>query len=102
MNMTDYSQLPLCQIRPDESKIKRNKLLLDATFLQLPAMEAGEDDEALEGPPLSFQRRLEAAQFLLEIDNGDWASDKIVHWCKYGCCNSAAESKMKLWIALQD
>ena len=89
-------------MRPSQSKKDQNKLLLDATFLQLPSVESGEDDELLEGPSLSYERRLEAAQFLLEVDNDDWSSDSIVHWCKLGCCQSVRESKLKLWVALQD
>lgn len=89
-------------MRPDESKQRQNKLLLEATYLQLPSIDCGEDDECLDGPSLSHKRRSEAAQFLLEIDNDSWSSDNIVHWCKFGCCRSVRESKLKLWVALQE
>ena len=82
---------------------EQNQLLLDSTFLQLPCEDhEHDDDEHLEGPPLSLQRRIEASNYLLDIDNDRWCSDQIVHWCKFGCCGSVKESKLKLWVALQD
>ena len=89
--------------RPDMSIREQNQLLLDSTCLQLPCEDhEHDDDEHLEGPPLSLQRRIEASNYLLEIDNDRWCSDQIVHWCKFGCCGSVKESKLKLWVALQD
>jgi len=90
----------VCGIRPDAKVLERNRLVLDATFLQIP----NEDDaeECVEGPPVSLQRRREAVQYLLSIDNGAWSSDKLVHRCRYGCCRSTKESKLKLWVSLQD
>ena len=88
-------------LRPDDEVRRQNKLLLDATFLQVPFAEQDED-ECLEGPPLSFEKRTEAAEYLLSIDNCSWKSDKIIHRCQYGCCNSVKESKLKLWVSLQE
>lgn len=75
----------------------KNKRLLDFTFLH----NTEGDDENLEGTPLSLQERKEAANFLLDMDTGDWSSDSIVHHCGIGCCTSELESKLKLWVAIQ-
>lgn len=89
------------KMRPDPSIRRQNELFLRATFLQETVAE--DLDDALEGPTLSFEQRLEAAQFLLQMDNGPWASDEIIHYCDgITCCSSAQESRMKLWVAIQE
>ena len=97
--------------RPDVSICEQNRILLESTFLQLPCQDHehdddddddDDDDEHLEGPPLSMQRRLEASEYLRSVDNDRWCSDRIVHWCKFGCCGSTKEAKLKLWVALQE
>lgn len=93
----DLECCPLSQRRPDPEIRARNKLLLDMTFLYAPDC----DDEDLEGTPLSFRDRQEAAQYLLDMDTGDWSSDQIVHHCGVGCCRSVRESRLKLWVAIQ-
>ena len=86
--------------RPNIGILEQNRILLEATFLHIPF--AGEDDDdCLEGPSLSVERRREACEYWLSIDNDSWKSDRIVHWCKFGCCSSVKESKLKLWIAIQ-
>jgi hypothetical protein len=77
-----------------------NRILLESTFLHVPCADHDED-ECLEGPQLTLERRHEATNYLLSIDNGSWKSDKIVHWCQFGCCSSIKEAKLKLWVSLQ-
>jgi len=75
-----------------------NQRLLDWTFL---SGDQQDEDDFLEGPPIARRRRSEACEFLLQIDNGAWSNDAIVHWCTLGCCKSSQESKLKLWVAIQ-
>lgn len=86
--------------RPDPSTRRRNKMFLCATYLH---EEFNEDpDELLEGEPASLQNRRECAEYLLNMDTGDWKHDEIVHHCSgITCCRSTGESKIKLWIAIQ-
>lgn len=84
--------------RPDPHIRAQNLLLLQATFLH---EDEYDDDDQFEGPALSRQSRLEAANFLLDMSSGSWASDEIVHHCSVGCCTSAKESRMELWTAIQ-
>lgn len=86
-------------IRPDARVKEENRLLLASTFLRC---DDDDDDEYMEGPPLSRQRRIEAAEYLLAVDNGSWKTNSITHRCQLGCCRSSKESKLKLWVALQD
>ena len=87
-------------IRPDATIQAKNRLLLESTFLQSRCPQA-DDDEFLEGPPMSSERRAGSAEFLISVDNDSWQSDQIIHWCRLGCCRSVKESKLKLWVALQ-
>lgn len=88
-------------LRPDESNRERNIMILQSTFLQLRCSDPDED-EHLEGPPVSMQQRMDGSEYLLSIVNGDWRSDHITHHCQLGCCRSVKESKLKLWVSLQD
>lgn len=60
------------------------------------------DDACMEGPSIPTNSKQEASEFLLSVDNDSWQSDEIIHWCKLGCCTSSKESKLKLWVSLQD
>lgn len=91
--------LPLSYLRPDATVREENFLLLQATFLTM--FDEGDPDDNLEGPCLSRRRRLEAADFLLDIDNGPWKSDRMCHTCQLGCCTSVKEAKLKFWVAVQ-
>ena len=93
-------ELPVMSTRPNIAIREQNRTLLEATFLQSSFAEE-DDDDCLEGPSMSMERRQEACEYLLSIDNDSWKSDKIIHWCKFGCCSSSKESKLKLWIAIQ-
>lgn len=86
------------ELRPDPSIRAQNELLLKATFLR--DLE-WDDDEDTEGSSLGMKDKEAAAQFLLSMDTGDWSKDGIVHHCSIGCCRSAIESRMKLWVAIQ-
>ena len=86
------------RFRPDPKIRAQNALLLQSTFLHTSEFD---EDEDWEGSPLEFENRIQAAQFLLDMDTGPWSSDTIVHHCQVGCCNSAKESRMKLWVAIQ-
>ena len=88
-------------IRPDARVKEQNQILLASTFLRCDN-DDDDDDEYMEGPPLSLRRRIEAAEYLLAVDNGSWQTDSITHRCRLGCCGSCKESKLKLWVALQD
>lgn len=58
-------------------------------------------DESLE-PLDDYGYRKSAASFLLDMDTGPWASDRIIHHCQgLSCCRSKYESKLKLWSAIQ-
>jgi len=83
---------------PDPQIRAQNELLLKATFLHASDLD---EDENWEGTPLEFEHRLHAAKFLLDMDTGPWSSDEIVHHCQVGCCVNAAESRAKLWVAIQ-
>ena len=101
--LVTLEQQTASESRPDPTIREQNHLLLESTFLHLPCTDRDDDeDDHLEGPPLSVQRRIEASEYLLSIDNDRWCSDRIVHWCKMGCCGSAKESKLKLWVAIQE
>ena len=86
------------KIRPDPQIRAQNELLLKATFLHASDID---EDENWEGTPLEYEHRLHAAKFLLDMDTGPWSSDTIVHHCQVGCCANAAESRAKLWVAIQ-
>ena len=91
----------LC-LRPDPATVLQNKLLLEATYLHDDSELAEDDDGALlDGSPLTFRRRQEAADFLLTMSSGSWRDDRIVHHCRLGCCKNAKESKLKVWCAIQ-
>ncbi len=98
MMCTFFNQMFWGLIRPDAMVKEENRVLLASTFLRNP----DDDDEYMEGPPLPLQRRIEAAEYLLTVDNGSWKTDSITHRCRLGCCRSSKESKLKLWVALQD
>ena len=51
--------------------------------------------------PISLQHRREAAKFLLGMSTGPFASDTIYHHCRFGCCKSIKETKLKMWCAIQ-
>ena len=89
------------RLRPDPATLLQNKLLLEATYLHDDSELAEDDDELLDGSPLTFRRRQEAAEFLLTMSSGSWREDRIVHHCRLGCCKSARESKLKIWCAIQ-
>lgn len=84
--------------RPDATYREQNHLLLLSTFL---SGSDNDPDESLEAPCLSMKRRIEAAEFLLDVANGQWSSDEISHTCRLGCCRSVQESKLKFWVAVQ-
>jgi hypothetical protein len=69
-------------------------MLLKMTYLRV------QDDEADENA-VTYKRRCEACEFLLLMDSGEWSGDKVVHHCKYGCCKNIAETRLKLWVAVQ-
>ena len=64
-------------------------------------MPDDDEDERLEGEPMSLARRKEAADFLLSMSTGSFEDDRIVHHCRAGCCRNKKESKLKLWCAVQ-
>ena len=85
--------------RPDKEVRFQNRALLEATFLN--DIPEADDDERLEGEPLSLTRRKEAAEFLLTMLSGPFKDDCIIHHCRAGCCRNAKESKLKIWCAVQ-
>lgn len=88
-------------LRPDPRVRAQNELLLKATYLNSEWDDSEADVEDWDSCPVSYADRLEGARFLLDMDTGDWSQDEIVHHCSIGCCQNAAESRLKLWVAIQ-
>jgi hypothetical protein len=80
--------------RPDPSHKAKHMALLGLTYLAADGSGSDVDN-------ITHLRKLDAAEFLLSMDNGPWGTDKIVHHCHYGCCRNKKETRVKLWVAVQ-
>jgi hypothetical protein len=50
---------------------------------------------------ITYERKYDAALFLMTMDSGGWGSDTWTHHCRLGCCKNKRETFLKLWLAIQ-
>ena len=92
-----FANVKVCYEQPADWAVQRR---LNSEVVSLVLSGHSNPDDVTEDNPTKRATRRKAGQDLLDLLPGDWSQPApLIHWCRFGCCDSPEDAAEKIWAA---